>query len=84
MRTSVHGQPKKEVTLDYVVDLRTPGIEKIRLTPRGIDNGEVQLEIDHRRDSSDGPAHPLTPGRGSFVDSTTGPWASSRRSSGAA
>jgi hypothetical protein len=36
----VEGQPKKEVTLDYVVDLRTPGIEKIRLTPRGIDNGE--------------------------------------------
>ncbi len=36
----VHGQPKKEVALDYVVDLRTPGIEKIRLTPKGIDNGE--------------------------------------------
>jgi hypothetical protein len=36
----VEGQPKKEVTLDYVVDLRTPGIEKIRLTPKGIDNGE--------------------------------------------
>jgi len=36
----VEGQPKKEVTLDYIVDLRTPGIEKIRLTPRGIDNGE--------------------------------------------
>ena len=36
----IKDQPKKEVTLEYVVDLRTPGIEKIRLTPKGIDNGE--------------------------------------------
>jgi hypothetical protein len=37
----VKGEPKKEITLDTVVDLRQPGIEKIRLTPRKIDNGEA-------------------------------------------
>lgn len=37
----VQGQPKKEVDLDYVVDLRTPGIEKLRLTPREVNNGEA-------------------------------------------
>jgi hypothetical protein len=36
----VQGQPKKEVTVDYKVDLRTPGIEKIRLMQRNVDNGE--------------------------------------------
>jgi len=34
------GGPKKEVGLDYIIDLRLPGIEKLRLTPRQIDNGE--------------------------------------------
>jgi hypothetical protein len=38
----VQGQPKQPVALDYVVDLRTPGIEKIRLMQRNVDNGEVQ------------------------------------------
>lgn len=33
--------PKKEVSLDDVIDLRHPGIEKLRLTPRQIDNGEA-------------------------------------------
>lgn len=37
----VQGEPKKEIQLDTVVDLRQPGIEKIRLTPRKIDNGEA-------------------------------------------
>lgn len=37
----VQGQPKREVTLDDVVDLRTPGIEKLRVTPRTIKNGEA-------------------------------------------
>jgi Prokaryotic E2 family E/Multiubiquitin len=36
----VAGQPKQEVTADYVVDLRTPGIEKIRLMQRNVNNGE--------------------------------------------
>ncbi|WP_447737538.1 E2/UBC family protein [Rhodanobacter soli] len=35
----VHGQ-KSEVTAEQIVDLRTPGIEKIRLMQRNVDNGE--------------------------------------------
>lgn len=37
----VQGQPKKAVTLNDTVDLRTPGIEKLRLTPSGVHNGEA-------------------------------------------
>jgi len=37
----VVGQPKVEVTLDQVIDLTTPGIEKLRLMPRAVDNGEA-------------------------------------------
>lgn len=40
----VVGQPKKSVTLDYVIDLRTKGIEKLRLTPKDINNGEAPPE----------------------------------------
>jgi Prokaryotic E2 family E/Multiubiquitin len=32
---------RKQVDLNYVIDLREPGIEKLRLTPREINNGEV-------------------------------------------
>ena len=39
----VSGEPKQEVSVDYIVDLRTPGIEKIRLMQRNVDNGEGQL-----------------------------------------
>jgi hypothetical protein len=38
----VEGQPKQEVSVDYIVDLRTPGIEKIRLMQRNVDNGDGQ------------------------------------------
>lgn len=34
-------ESKRQVTLDEIIDLRTPGIEKLRLTPREINNGEV-------------------------------------------
>lgn len=44
----VHGQPKKEVDSSYVVDLRTPGIEKIRLMQRNVDNGEGKVEAPRR------------------------------------
>ncbi|WP_297447186.1 multiubiquitin domain-containing protein [Acidiferrobacter sp.] len=53
----VRGEPKREVDLDFVVDLRTPGIEKLRLTPKEVNNGEAPsvpcrqfdlLEIDER------------------------------------
>ena len=37
----VRDKPKREVDLDYTVDLKTPGIEKLRLMPRNVDNGEV-------------------------------------------
>lgn len=38
----IQGQPKQEVDPSYVVDLRTPGIEKIRLMQRNVDNGDGQ------------------------------------------
>lgn len=53
----IAGQPKREVTLDFVVDLTAPGIEKIRLTPKNVNNGEgsrpprrdfALLEVDDR------------------------------------
>lgn len=42
----VQGQPKEEVTLDRIVDLTLPGLEKIRLTPKDVTNGEAPVEID--------------------------------------
>jgi len=39
----MHGEPKREVGLDFVIDLRTPGIEKLRLTPREVNNGEAPM-----------------------------------------
>lgn len=53
----VRGEAKREVALDCVIDLRTPGIEKLRLTPREVNNGEAPsaprrmfklLEVDER------------------------------------
>ncbi len=37
----IAGEPKKEVNLTTVLDLRHHGIEKLRLTPRQINNGEA-------------------------------------------
>jgi hypothetical protein len=37
----VVGQQKKSVELTTVIDLRTPGIEKLRLTPKDVNNGEA-------------------------------------------
>jgi hypothetical protein len=37
----VHGEPKREVALTDTIDLTTPGIERLRLTPRNVDNGEA-------------------------------------------
>jgi hypothetical protein len=36
----VKGQPKRQITVSDRVDLRTPGIEKIRLMPHDVGNGE--------------------------------------------
>jgi hypothetical protein len=37
------GEPKREVDLSFVIDLRHKGIEKLRLTPRQINNGEAGM-----------------------------------------
>ena len=39
---------KRQVDLDFIIDLREPGIEKLRMTPKEINNGEVMTE--NRRD----------------------------------
>lgn len=39
----VEGQSKEEKTLDDIIDLRTPGIEKLRLTPKDVGNGEAAM-----------------------------------------
>jgi hypothetical protein len=42
----VQGHPKEEVTLDRIVDLTLPGLEKLRLTPKDVTNGEAPVEFD--------------------------------------
>jgi hypothetical protein len=37
----ITGQPKQPVNLTTEIDLRTPGIEKLRLTPKDVNNGEA-------------------------------------------
>jgi hypothetical protein len=37
----IAGEPKKQVDLTFVIDLRDKGIEKLRLTPQQINNGEA-------------------------------------------
>jgi len=44
----VHGEPKRAVALTDTIDLRTPGIEKLRLTPKEVNNGEAPSAL--RRD----------------------------------
>ena len=41
----VRDQPKREVGLDEVIDLHTPGIEKLRLTPKEVNNGKAASEL---------------------------------------
>ncbi len=38
----VEGHPKKELALDDTVDLRIPGIEKLRLVPKTVTNGDTE------------------------------------------
>lgn len=44
----VAGQPKQAVELNTIIDLTTEGIEKLRLTPKAVNNGEAALSA--RRD----------------------------------
>lgn len=41
MVLKVAGEPKREVDLSFVIDLRHKGIEKLRLTQRQINNREM-------------------------------------------
>jgi Prokaryotic E2 family E len=43
----VAGAPRKEIDLNTVIDLRHSGIEKLRLTPRQINNGEAAAPRRH-------------------------------------
>jgi len=45
---NVEGRPKEEKTINDHLDLTTPGIEKLRLTPRNVSNGEAAVAL--RRD----------------------------------
>lgn len=37
----VEGQPKRQINATDMIDLRTQGIEKVRLTPKQVDNGDA-------------------------------------------
>ena len=37
----IAGEPRKEIDINTVIDLKHPGIEKLRLTPKQINNGEA-------------------------------------------
>jgi hypothetical protein len=37
----VKGEPKQSITINDAIDLTTPGIEKLRLTPAEVNNGET-------------------------------------------
>ena len=63
----IAGQPKQQVDVNYVVDLRTPGIERIRLMQRNVDNGETTL-ADLRREFA------LLPVDIKFLDGTGLTW----------
>lgn len=41
----VQGQPKQQLDVKDTIDLRSPGIEKVRLTPKDVGNGEARLSI---------------------------------------
>lgn len=43
----VAGEPRKEVDLSTTIDLTHPGVEKLRLTPRQINNGEAAMPRRH-------------------------------------
>jgi hypothetical protein len=41
----VVGQPKQPMTLESIIDLRTPGIEKLRVSPQDVGNGEASPSV---------------------------------------
>lgn len=44
MFLKVQGEPKVEVQSGSIIDLSKPGVEKLRLIPREVNNGDVSLE----------------------------------------
>ncbi|MER8408155.1 multiubiquitin domain-containing protein [Mesorhizobium sp. M1307] len=62
----VEGQPKRQLAVGDVIDLRTPGIEKVRLTAKDVNNGESRPLP--RRD------FPLLEVDESFLDGLGLPW----------
>lgn len=63
----VTGQPKKEIGVNDIVDLRTPGIERIRLMQRNVDNGELPAATLRRE-------FVLLPADTKFLDGTGSTW----------
>ena len=41
----IKGEPKQSITVNDVIDLTKPGIEKLRLTPAEINNGETAVKL---------------------------------------
>jgi len=42
----VAGQPKRQLQVGDDIDLRAPGIEKVRLTAKDVNNGEASVATD--------------------------------------
>jgi hypothetical protein len=59
------GEPKRPVELDTVIDLTDPGVEKLRLTPKQISNGEARPR---RRDFD------LLPADAAYLDAAGHHW----------
>lgn len=62
----VQGHNKREVGLNDQIDLTTPGIEKLRLTPKDVDNGEGAPAVIHQ--------FRLLPADESFLNNTYPDW----------
>ncbi|MBC2601160.1 multiubiquitin domain-containing protein [Puniceicoccus vermicola] len=62
----IKGEPKMPITMDTIVDLTRRGIEKIRLTPKAVDNGSVSTELRREFD--------LLPGDEAYLDENHALW----------
>lgn len=66
IRLKVKGQPKRAVELTDTIDMTTPGIERLKLLPRNINNGEGLQS--NRRD------FPILAQDEAYLDSLGVPW----------
>ena len=60
------GEPKEPIKLETIVDLTRRGIEKIRLTPKAVNNGSVSTELRREFD--------LLPGDEAYLDENHTLW----------